>query len=222
MNCLSFRRALMLDPARLAPEARAHAESCRACGELLAQSAAFEHALAQVVHVPVPEGLAERVIAYAYPARVPSRWMGIAASIAVAAVIGLAVLWPRNDELALAGIDFVVYEEAQAILDAKPSDRAVLQRVTRELGVQLPAQMGEMRYVGTCPVAGTIAHHVVVKTAHGKVTLLLFPKQVAGARRVASARGLAAAAVPAREGSVMIIADSKRRVDRIEEMLRSG
>ena len=140
----------------------------------------------------------------------------------IAVAITLVIGWPRNDPLALAGIDFVMFEEAQAIADAKPTDAAVLARVAHHMGVSLPEQLGEVRYVGTCPFAGTTAYHVLVKSPLGKVTLLLVPERPLASRAVASAHGLEAAIVPAVAGSVAIIGGSGRSISRVETLLKSS
>lgn len=221
MSCLEFRRAVMVDPRRLDAEAHAHAERCAPCRDLLAHSLGLEERMAERLKVPMPAGLAERVLSrVAAPGR-GTRWLALAASIVAAIGIAAVIAWPRNDPLARAGIDFVLYEEAQAILDAKPADRAVLQRVATGLGVALPGQLGEIRYVGTCPFAGGTAHHVVVKTALGRATLLLLPERPLASRLVASANGFAAAIVPARGGSVAIVSPSVRAIARIEALLGS-
>lgn len=221
MNCLEFRRAALADPRRLEAEAASHAEHCPGCKEFLVQSLEAEARLAGALRVAVPEGLRARLLDRTAAARRP-RWLALAASLAAAVAIALALGWPRNEAMALAGIDFVMYEEAQAIADAKPTDPATLERVAREMGVSLPEQLGEMRYTGTCPFAGTTAHHVLVKTPLGKVTLLLIPEQSFPARAFASAHGLKAAIVPVAAGAIAIIGDSGRSIDRVETLLKSG
>jgi hypothetical protein len=222
MNCLELRRAVLLDPNRPGTQALLHAEKCAACGEFLAQARELEAQIERVLRIPVPHGLEERAVRNAMEAPRISRRYALAAGVALGAAAGIGVLWPRNDPLALAGIDFVVFEEAQAILDAKPADPGALRRAAARIGVALPEQLGELRYIGTCPFAGVTAHHVVLKTASGKATLLLLPDQTLRSRVVASARGLEAAIAPARGGSVAIIADSSRNLARIESILMSG
>lgn len=212
----------MLDPRRLDTEALAHAERCDACREFLAYALELETQIERALSTPVPHGLHERVVRNALDVPRISRRHALAAGLALAAAGGVALLWKRDDPLALAGIDFVVFEEAQAILDAKPADPARLQRAAMQVGIALPAQLGEVRYVGTCPFAGSTAHHLVVKTAFGKATLLILPDRPLASRLVASARGLEAAITPAAGGSVAIIADSSRSIARIESILKSG
>ncbi|OGA14333.1 MAG: hypothetical protein A3H32_04910 [Betaproteobacteria bacterium RIFCSPLOWO2_02_FULL_63_19] len=222
MNCLDLRRAAMLDPRRLDTEALAHVERCDACRDFLAQALELEAQIEHALRTPVPHGLEARVVRNALESPRFTRRHALAAGLALATAAGVALLWKRNDPLALAGIDFVVFEEAQAIADAKPADVKVLARVVREMGVSLPAQLGEIRYVGTCPFDGLTAHHVLVKTPLGKVTLLLIPSRPLASRAVASAHGFEAAVVPAAVGSVAIIASTPRSIARAETLLKSG
>jgi hypothetical protein len=222
MNCLEFRRASLSDPRRLDAAAMEHAEQCPACRDFHARGLEAESRLAAVLRVKVPEGLHARVLDRTAAARRPVRWLALAASLLVAVAIAFFAAAPGNDPVALAGIDFVMYEEAQAIADAKPTDFRVLAKVAQAMGVSLSEQLGEIRYVGTCPFAGTTAHHVLVKTPLGKVTLLLVPDRPLGSRVVATAHGMQAAIVPVKAGSVAIIGGSGRSVVRTETLLKSS
>lgn len=220
MNCLEFRRAALADPRRLDAEAAAHAGQCTACKEYFVHALEAETRLAAALRVRVPEGLQARLLDRTAAARRP-RWLALAASLVAAVAIALALAWPRNDTIALAGIDFVVFEEAQAIADAKPADPAIFARVAREMGVALPEQLGEINYVCFYPFAGGPAHHALVKTPFGKVTLLLIPERPLAARAIAAAHGLEAAIVPAAAGSIVIIGESGRSIGRVEKLLKS-
>lgn len=221
MNCLEFRRVALADPRRLGAEAAAHAEQCAACKEFFVHALEAETRLAAALRVPVPEGLRARLLDRTAAARRP-RWLAVAAGLLAAIAIAFALGWPRNDAMALAGIDFVVFEEAQSIADAKPTDPGVLGRVAREMGVSLPEQLGEINYVCLYPFVGGAAYHLLVKTPFGKVTLLLLPERPLASRAVAAARGLKAAIVPAAVGSIVIIGESGRSIGRVETLLKTG
>lgn len=221
MNCLEFRRAILADPHRLGAEAAEHAGQCAGCKEFLARALDEEALLARTLRVAAPEGLQARIVERAAAARSRMRWLALAASVVVAVAIGLAAGWTRNDELALAGIDFVVLEEAQSIADATPTDWNALVRVARDMGVSLPEQLGEMHYVCLYPFSAGPAHHLLVKTPLGKVTLLLIPDRALAARAAAAAYGLNAAVLPAAKGTIVIIGDSARSVERAEMLLKS-
>lgn len=222
MNCLEFRRAVLVDPRRLDAEAAAHAGECTSCKVALARALEDETLLAGALRVPVPEGLLVRILDRLATAESGVRGLALAASVLVAVAIAAAINWTRNDELALAGIDFVVFKEAQSIIDAAPADWGVLARAAREMGVSLPKQLGEMHYVCLYPFAVGAAHHLVVKTPLGKVTLLLIPDRPRAARGAGTAYGLNAAVVPAANGTVVIVGDSPRSIRAIETVLRSG
>jgi predicted anti-sigma-YlaC factor YlaD len=221
MNCLDLRRALLADPHRLGEPETEHLRGCDACQRLAAEVAELERLVDHAMRVPVPPGLERRLFEARGHRPIAGRRALLAAAFA-AATIGVAAMFgiERNDPLALAGIDFVVREEAQAILESKGGDPAVLRTVAAELGVALPGSLGDIRYVGTCPFSGSTAHHVVVRTAVGKVTLLLLPDRPLQSRVVASDRGLAAAVRPAGRGSVAIVSDSPAGLTRTESLLR--
>lgn len=221
MNCLALRRSVLADPRRLGSEAAEHVGQCPSCKEFLAHALEAEAQLAAALRVPVPEGLRARLLDRTAAARRP-RWFALAASVLAASALALALAWPRNDALALAGIEFVVFDEAQSIADAKPTDRSVLAGMAREMGVALPEQLGEINYVCVYPFAWGAAHHALVKTPLGKVTLLLIPERPVAARAIAAAYGLEAAVVPAATGSVVIIGESGRSIGRVEMLLKSG
>lgn len=224
MNCLEFRRAALADPGRIGEQASRHAEGCRGCREFLARTQDEETLLARALLVAVPEGLHARILRRTAAAAVQWRWrwLALAATVILGVAVALATEWSRDDELALAGIEFVVFEEAQSITDAAgPADWSALVRVAREMGISLPGQLGEMHYICVYPFAAGAAHHLLVKTPLGKVTLLLVPNRVPGSRAAGAAHGLNAAVLPASKGIVLVIGGSKRSVQRAENLLRS-
>lgn len=220
MNCLEFRRAILTDPGRLGTEAAEHAGECAGCKEFMARTLDEEALLARALRVAVPEGLHARILDRTATTRSRVRRLALAASVVFAVAIALAVGGTRNDELALAGIDFVVFEEAQSIADAEPTDWKALVRAANEMGVSLPEQLGEMHYVCVYPFSAGSAHHLLVKTPLGKVTLLLIPDRALAARAAGAAYGLSAAVLPAVKGSILIIGDSPRSVQRAEMLFK--
>jgi len=221
VNCLELRRAVLADPRRVDTQAMQHAEQCAGCMEFLGQALQSEAKLASALRVAVPEGLRARLLDRTAASRRPVRWLALAASLLVAAAIAFFIGSPKPDPLALAGINFVVFEEAQAIADAKPADPAVFARVAREMGLSLPEQLGEVNYICFYPFAAGAAHHALVKTPLGKVTLLLIPERPLAARAIAAAYGLEAAIVPAAVGAIVIIGESGRSIGRVETLLKS-
>ena len=127
---------MLADPRRLSAEASRHEKGCRGCREFLARTQDEEALLARALHVAVPEGLHARILRRTAAAAVQWRWrwLALAATVILGVAVALATEWSGNDELALAGIEFVVFEEAQSITDAGPADWSALVRVAREMG----------------------------------------------------------------------------------------
>lgn len=219
MNCLDFRRAVFCDPRRVGEEAERHAWQCDACAAFRVHELEIEDRLAEELRVPLPENLAERILSRRAKARRPMRWLALAASLVLAVAIGVYAVTQSRDPLAVAGIDFVMYDEAQSIIDAKPTEWKTLVHAAAGMGVSLPPQLGDMHYVCLYPLIVGAAHHLLVKTPYGKVTLLLIPDRPLAARKTQSAHGLEAVVLPARKGSIVIIGDSARSVQRAEALL---
>jgi hypothetical protein len=222
MNCLEFRREMLVEPRRIGEEAQRHACTCAGCGQFRGQALELETRICEAASVPVPERLVERALATTIRKQAfsGSHVMAMAAAIVLTIALGAGGYWlARDDPFARAGIDFVVDEEANAILMSKPTDPTALASVLRAMKVSLPRQIGEVRYIGICPFQGTIAHHVVMITPQGKATLLLFPEKPVEGRGTASARGLRSIVAPAPVGSVAIITASPAGLRRIESMV---
>jgi hypothetical protein len=219
-SCLHFRRSVLVDPHALDPNAREHKAGCSACAQFHERALRLDDQVLDAARVTPPAGLADQIMdAISRPDRSRRSLYAVAASVLMAVSLAIGVWYPRNDPLALAGIDFVVDEEASAILLAKPADPARLAQVAQTLGVRLPEQLGEIRYIGTCPFGGGIAHHVVVTSPAGKVTLLLLPDRTIAESASASSRGFRSLVRPVKGGSIAIIANSERGVERTSMML---
>ena len=218
MNCLEFRRAASLDPQRLDAAAAAHASQCASCREFHAREMQLEGKLERALRVAVPSGLADKLVAAAASRR-RTRWAALAATLLVAAGLAASAAFAPDDALARASIDFVVHDEARSIVEAKPAQAGIVERVAREMRVYLGSQLGEVRYICRYPLAAGAAYHLLVTTPGGKATVLLFPGPPRAARGSASANGLRAAAIPVPGGTAAIVADSARGVARLEALL---
>lgn len=220
MNCLEVRRHMLADPLAARRMAAAHFSVCAPCSDYAAIIERLDAEVAEALAVPASPRLADRVLEATLPqVRRRRGILALAASFAAASTIAGLLSFEAADPMALAGIDFVIEEEASAILAAAPADPAALARAVRSLRIDLPPQLGALSYIGTCPFDGSMAHHVIVTTPQGKVTLLLLPDRRVDAARSAQARGLRAIVRPAGEGSIAVIGESRRSLERACEMI---
>ena len=185
------------------------------------RTALADDAIAEALGVQPPPRLAECIVHSTVEAGARTRrLLASCASIAIAFTLACVAAWiGRGDPMALASIDFVVDQEANAILASPRADAAALRAAKDRLGIEVAPQLGAVRYIGDCLFEGTPMHHLVATTPHGKVTILLMPQRPAGVLRSAAARGLHAEVFAAGSGSFVLIGDSARTVERAREMI---
>ena len=153
MDCLEFRRIVPAEPRRPGAGATAYAATCAACQKFLRRAPALEGKLEAALNIDAPAGLAGGLLAKVRRGTGRRRWLALAASLLVAAALGFLLVAPRSDPLALAAIDFVVFDEAHAVAVASPQDMRVLAGISRAMRVSLPEQLGKIHYVCRSPAA---------------------------------------------------------------------
>jgi len=222
VNCLDFRRAILINPRHLDAEARAHAAECAACRETLERQVEADDKLFDALQVPVPDGLADRILVARGRRPAPKRWAwAIAATLVLAA--GITLLgrqYLARDALGREAIAHVAHEQ-ESFTTFHTVGGDFLPAVLAEQGLRTAIQIGQVTYARVCPMDGRTARHVVVRTAEGPVTLFLMPDDPNARRRaVTESGGMAAVTVPAAKGTVAIVAPSLAQAAAIERMLR--
>ena len=226
MNCLAFRRAKLADPNRLSDQALAHLSGCRMCQAFARRIEANEKRLVRALSVPVPDGLAERVILRATgrkPAS-PYRLWALAATVLLTTGIGLAWLnrpspEPRYD-FAASAIAHVKHEP-ESFTTIRDADPARFATILAEFGADLRAPIGKVRYVRLCPVPEGTAWHMVFETEDGLVTLMLIPgHQPRGKNLFEEKDGMSALVRTAGQGYYVIVADTRAKVESTDRLLK--
>lgn len=219
MNCLDYRRTLAAGEAETA-EMKAHRLRCSACAAQFREHAEFERELRAGFAVDVPPGFDERLRNRIVFSR--RRFLAVAGVAAVAAAgLGTYAWLGHGDPLALASIDFVMKEEAKAIMmGAMPRAQA-----QAELAGTLPLErierLGQIRYVGPCPFNGANAYLVVLLVPQGKVSLLIMPEATLRVGQRAAHEGFYARVVALRKGSVGVIGTDRAVVKSVAGALRA-
>lgn len=222
MNCLDYRRAL-LSGASETEDLRAHRIGCASCTETHKEHLAFEGELRRAMEVPLPEGIADRLVQPAlHPARMDRRRFLAAAAVAAGAIgIGLYAWRDSDDPVAMACIDFVMKDEAKSIMMGAMPRAEAARLLADSLPVERLEGIGRVMHIGPCPFQGGTAYHVVLMVPQDKVTLLVMPGTAMPARTRAAHDGLYASVVPLRKGSVGIVGASAAVVDSVAGALRA-
>ena len=227
MNCLEFRRMALANPQHPGPTALEHEADCPECARFYLDLRRQEEALYQSLAIPVPEGLADRILLRTRPrlfdrARSVRVWLpALAATLALALGLNLMISRDMSPESLAASAIAHVRREPETLVAEQQVPMARLVSAFAGSGGELMSEPVPISYAGRCPLpGGGFGEHIVLKTAQGKVTLILMPgKPVAAALRLFK-DGLNVSVLPAGEGSLALVAESDAQVRNAEAELQ--
>lgn len=221
MNCLEFHRAKLAEPRHLPPEAREHAAQCAGCRIFAAGVDDSERELEKAIAVPLPDGLADRVLLRVRSGRPAWRTWALAASLVLAVAIGAAaMLYDRAPAgpFAVHAIEHVAMEPAS--LTTVQGLAHDLGEVVRLAGGTLKQPLGEVRYVKLCPVEDGTGWHVVFATPEGLATLFIVPGKALSGAQQASTGQWNALARPVRSGYYVVVTPSSKKTAYVDRIIR--
>jgi hypothetical protein len=230
MDCLEFRRLLLSDPQVRDREARAHLAICAGCAALTAQAQAFESRLSAVLSVPVPEGLADRILvaqrAEAIEPFQPRRRLGwIAFAAAASVLLAFGVLRYQRSAASLPDLvaaHVTAPDERDALDLHAPVPMTDIQNAFSERGVKLADVPPEVAYVSDCGIGRWQSVHMVMSEQEGPVSVVYIVRERAADRTDSHRAGLITRAVPIADGTLFMLARSDRRFDAIEHAWRNA
>lgn len=219
MNCLEFRRQALIDPLHQEQAALDHIAGCSRCTRFYRSMCRQEEALYRALSVPVPEGLADRVLLNGPQRSILRAWRAFGPLAALAAVLllalGVGLLLPRgmSQEALAAGVIDHVLHEPEVLAADRQVPAATLMRAFARSGGDLPAPPFAASYAGRCPLAGGgEGEHIVLESPRGKVTLILMPTKPISADLHLAKDGLHVSVLPAGRGSFALVAESEAQV----------
>lgn len=220
MNCLEFRRLAQADPHHFPPVAQTHLETCAACQEFVARMRQVNDAVAGTLNqVAVPDGLAERILLRTSkrPAAPWQQW-ALAASVVLGLALALALPLLRADAgLARAALAHVE-EEPNTLTARQQVARPAIVTALATIGAQLRGNIGQVTYLGSCPLPGGEGKHLVVTSPYGRYSLILMPTR-SKSRNKAEEGVHAAIAKPAARGTYAIVGSATPNLLEIEKLL---
>ena len=227
MNCETYREAIAADPSA-SFEGADHAASCDSCSAFTAEMQALDAKIAKALAFDTPD-LAmpdlppiedDNIVSLPVQSRnrAPT-WLAIAASFAIAAIIGVQFIEEPSqfdslsDEI-LAHID----HEPQALLvtDVEVSNDRLSSVVHSGIGT-LDRNVGLITYAKTCPINGKDIPHLVIQGEKGPVTLLLMPDEMVDMAELIEGDNVNGVILPVGDGSIAIIGERDEDLALIEE-----
>ena len=223
MDCLTYRRIKLATPQNASREVIAHAHTCDDCAAFTRQLEAFEQDLHTTLHVPVSEGLAEKIILRrGRPHWFRAAWPPVAAAIVITltALVTFNTV-PSDDSFAQDFVNHVISEPKT--VEANPDmGQNVLKGAFAEFGGQLQSDIGIVKYLNRCRIGGVDSTHVRISTSSGDADLLLRPGRRTSIETSEVHEGHAVVVVAMPRGSLAIVAATPRQASEIRSLVVSN
>ena len=242
MNCEEYREAIATDPSF--DGGAGHLNECAACQQYRSDMQALDQRISRALAIDVPElqvpelpelstskselstsksGLStsksDKVVALHRRQLAPQTWFAMAATVVVAALLGVRLVGTGIEYDSLA-------DEILAHLDGEPNALRVtdVAITAKRLNAVVPADIalmdhsaGLITYAQTCPIGGRDVPHLVIQGERGPITILLMPEEkISGPQRL-SGDNVNGVILPVGNGSIAIVGERDERLDRIEE-----
>ena len=231
MEASNFKEIIAADPsvdldtldlsADERPAAEAFRDDMRALDGLISQALTIDVPEMTVPELPeLDTGNVAQMPVRNKPRFTTPAWIGIAASVALVAVIGVRTMTPTTYPSLAAEVLAHLDHEPQALV---PTGVAVeerrLDQVVSKNGVELDRDVGLVTYARTCVINGKSVPHLVIKGESGPVTLLLMPDENVNSAVPLEGESINGVILPVGDGSIAIIGEREEDLSKIEKQV---
>ncbi|MDX1403001.1 MAG: DUF3379 family protein [Woeseiaceae bacterium] len=231
MDCKDYKEAIAADPSGSIAGGAEHIAGCESCRAFRDEMQALDASILGALNIDVPAlnipelpAISQDDNVVSMPVRQRPRfttpaWIGIAASFALAAIIGLQLVGNRTstDEQMLAAqvLAHLDHEPwALKVTDVAVSDERYNRVINPSVGT-MDRDVGLVSYAQSCIINGHRIPHLVIQGQYGPVTLLLMPDETVHGAVPISGESVKGVILPHGDGSIAIIGE---REERIEEL----
>lgn len=230
MNCNDYRKALAAEPEY--DGGAEHLRECAACREYRSEMLALEATIRQALAIDVPDLAIPALPDTEADAVVPMRrrkssapaWFAMAATVAVAAILGLRMFGAgvQYESLAQEVLAHVDHDPAALrVTDVAVTDERLHAVVPADIA-NLDHSTGLVTYAQSCIINGHSVPHLVIQGVTGPVTVLLMPEEPVGEAIPLEGENVNGVILPVGSGSIAIIGGANERLGPIqEEVLKS-
>lgn len=214
MDCLEFRRRLGAEPHTRDPALLAHRDGCAACAAAWERAQAFERELHAALHVPVPEGLADRILLAQATGQqrrhTRRRRFAFAMAASVLLVLGAGgFVWHQMDAHSLPALAVAHMPSEIQSLDATQTIAAAAIRdgfAGRGLKLRGPLP-ADITYVHDCAVGPYKTVHLVSRVHDMPVAVLYVPGKMMKQADDFHRDGWRGRMVPLQHGTLVMLTD---------------
>ena len=231
MNCEDFKKAIAAEPQATFEGGAEHVAACESCASFMAEMQALDARIAGALAIDVPELKLpvlpdienDNVVSPPFGRKgritVPA-WIGIAASLAMAAFIGFQMTGTRP------GGEYSLADEILAHIDHEPGALQVtnvavseerLSRVVNPSVGTMDRDVGLVTYAQSCVINGKTIPHLVIQGEKGPVTLLLMPDEMIDSAMIIDGESVNGVILPVGNGSIAIVGERDEALAEIEK-----
>ena len=231
MNCEEFKKAIAAEPQASFEGGAEHVAACESCAAFMAEMQALDARIASALAIDVPEMKIPDLPAIEddnvvdLPFEGKSRittpaWIGIAASLAMAAFIGFQMIGSQP------GGQLTLADEILAHIDHEPGalqvtnvavSEARLSRVVNPSVGTMDRNVGLVTYAQSCIINGKTIPHLVIQGKKGPVTLLLMPDEMVDGVITIEGESVNGVILPVGSGSIAIVGERDELLGEIEQ-----
>jgi hypothetical protein len=224
MNCLEFRRQLLIDPLHLDEAAAGHEAECTSCAAHAREVRAQEVKLrALLMEVTPPEGMADRIqLAAHFEANAETRrrwWYSAAAGLLLAIGVSMVSVWTtaleRGDLVLAQSVIHHIQDEASHLREAHPVSSRRIDYVFDRFGARLTDDIGPVHFAAECLMRERNGIHLVLPGTMGAITVFLMPGEMIEEAMPVRSERFEGQIVPTRWGSIAVVGESGEPIDGI-------
>jgi hypothetical protein len=231
MNCDQYREAITADPSESFDGASLHIAECASCVKYRDEIRLLDDKIAAALAINVPDlkipvlppasensNVVSLTLSRTGRLSAPA-WIGIAASVAIAAVLGVRFLAeaPVYDSLGDEVLAHLDHEPSAFRNVTDPVSERRLDDVVRSDIASMDRNIGLITYAMTCVINGHEVPHLVIQGENGPVTLLLLPEEHLDAAVELSGENINGIILPVGSGSIAIIGAQDENLRKLEK-----
>lgn len=233
MNCLQFRRTLMVNPDSQERDFLQHMNTCPDCAKEAQRAWRFEEKLHSALSTEPPDGLEARILLAQTAVRSGGhkhprhRHWTVAAGFLLAMGLSawLGFQWQSTDT-AGDGLDQLVLNHVHSELHHLEEPGHVtpeaVQLTFAQFGAHAGAGLGQVRYIGRCHIRNQAGVHMVLSGEQGPVTVLVMPGEHVEHRLQLNSADFSGLIVPTEYGSLAVLGNHQEPLDRALEKIRTS
>jgi len=230
MTCEEYREAVAANP--LYEGGDSHASQCPACQAFQTDMQALDSKIARALAISVPElkmpelaDVDSSIVSVLRTRRLTTpAWLAVAATVAIAAVLGFRMLgndlsYPSLADEIVAHLEHEPY--ALRVTDKSVSDSRLARVIPADLAT-MDHSIGLITYAQSCVINGKEVPHLVIQGERGPVTILLMPGEKVDSRQSFSGQSINGVILPVGDSSIAIIGEDGENLKRIENNVKNS